>query len=547
MKAASTASKNDTSSKNGTSAKFFNKDSSAESPTADTLFFAPIAIQRKTADAGSVPVANSNIESKINQSKGRGQAMDKGTNAAMSSSFGTDFSHVSIHTDETAVQLSQDLGAKAFTTGNDIYFNRGQYDPSSKSGQKLLAHELTHTVQQEDSGMIQKYDHTVVSRDTLGGLSARYGVTEAQIRASNRSIPANGTIQLGQRIWIPVREHTVVNGDTLGGLARTYSTTEANIRRANGLTTSRIRIGQVLVIPGFHAPSRNRPTTSPTPAPGRTPAPTPTPTRGVPPLPTGLLTANPAEILSSSQRRRLRYANSLVRTFDTWSQTQINTYVARLRTRIAASLRTTLISRVRLLVTFRSTMRTTLIANLAQGDDFLTLANIIYNEAGVFGPNAHAAVAYAWLNRNGGNVAANRGASLSGYVRLSTRWASFRRLGQKLTFVEHFPSALTAANRVLNDRNRSANDPTGGATHWVSPQGLPAYNPASPAHVRERYSRTYQGHRNRGFPNWAIANNDTARLRAARTGRNAIINSNYREVVVRGIPGAQFLFYRGVK
>ena len=66
----------------------------------------------------------------------------------MNNKFGTDFSRVRIHTGTTAADLCQRLGAKAFTHGRHIYFNEGQYDPTSAAGKRLLAHELTHVVQQ---------------------------------------------------------------------------------------------------------------------------------------------------------------------------------------------------------------------------------------------------------------------------------------------------------------------------------------------------------------------------------------------------------------
>jgi hypothetical protein len=74
--------------------------------------------------------------------------MDSATQSFMESRFGTDFSNVKIHTGDDAVQMSRALGAQAFTVGSDIYFNSGKYNPSSESGKHLLAHELTHTVQQ---------------------------------------------------------------------------------------------------------------------------------------------------------------------------------------------------------------------------------------------------------------------------------------------------------------------------------------------------------------------------------------------------------------
>jgi hypothetical protein len=70
----------------------------------------------------------------------------------MGSAFAADFSGVSIHTDEKAAQMSKDLHAQAFTYGNDIYFNSGKYNTDTSAGKHLLAHELTHVVQQGHAG-----------------------------------------------------------------------------------------------------------------------------------------------------------------------------------------------------------------------------------------------------------------------------------------------------------------------------------------------------------------------------------------------------------
>jgi hypothetical protein len=66
----------------------------------------------------------------------------------MQQRFRADFSDVRIHTDANAIQMNHELKARAFTVGNDIYFNRGQYQPSSERGLQLLAHELVHVRQQ---------------------------------------------------------------------------------------------------------------------------------------------------------------------------------------------------------------------------------------------------------------------------------------------------------------------------------------------------------------------------------------------------------------
>ncbi|MFD1614233.1 eCIS core domain-containing protein [Gelatiniphilus marinus] len=95
-----------------------------------------------------------NVESSLKNSKGSGQKLSKPVKQNMESSFGTDFSQVNIHTDHNAVKMSKQLQAQAFTHGNDIYFNEGKYNPSSNAGKHLLAHELTHTIQQK--GMVHK-------------------------------------------------------------------------------------------------------------------------------------------------------------------------------------------------------------------------------------------------------------------------------------------------------------------------------------------------------------------------------------------------------
>ncbi|XRE42839.1 hypothetical protein ACIVBQ_001043 [Tenacibaculum discolor] len=91
---------------------------------------------------------NSSLESNLSSSKGGGNSLPSGTKNEMESGFGADFSGVRVHNDSNAVQMNKELGSQAFTNGNDIYFNEGKYNPTSESGKHLLAHELTHTVQQ---------------------------------------------------------------------------------------------------------------------------------------------------------------------------------------------------------------------------------------------------------------------------------------------------------------------------------------------------------------------------------------------------------------
>ncbi len=88
------------------------------------------------------------VETAIQQKRGKGQALDSRRRVQMESAFGTDFSGVQVHTDGEADSLNQALNARAFTTGQDIFFRQGEYNPGSSAGRGLLAHELTHVLQQ---------------------------------------------------------------------------------------------------------------------------------------------------------------------------------------------------------------------------------------------------------------------------------------------------------------------------------------------------------------------------------------------------------------
>ena len=88
------------------------------------------------------------LEQQLSNSKGGGTPLSDEARSFMEPRFGTDFSDVKVHTDSSAVQMNQDIQAQAFTHGQDIYFNSGKYTPDTNEGKSLLAHELTHVVQQ---------------------------------------------------------------------------------------------------------------------------------------------------------------------------------------------------------------------------------------------------------------------------------------------------------------------------------------------------------------------------------------------------------------
>src|SRR5262249_75804 len=88
----------------------------------------------------------------VHRAIGNGSSLDPAIRQPLESVFRADFSKVSIHTDSEADDLTRSLNARAFTTGEDIYFNASAYDPSSSRGRELIAHELTHVVQQRSGG-----------------------------------------------------------------------------------------------------------------------------------------------------------------------------------------------------------------------------------------------------------------------------------------------------------------------------------------------------------------------------------------------------------
>lgn len=93
-------------------------------------------------------VALPSFHSQLKDRKGQGNALSPVSLAFMNRAFGADFSQVRIHTDARAASMSNSINARAFTHRSDIYFNNGQFQPQSQTGKRLLAHELTHVVQQ---------------------------------------------------------------------------------------------------------------------------------------------------------------------------------------------------------------------------------------------------------------------------------------------------------------------------------------------------------------------------------------------------------------
>jgi hypothetical protein len=90
---------------------------------------------------------HSSVQSKIDSTRGGGTNLDTGVQQKLTPSLG-DLSDVRVHTDSTAHDLNHAVSARAFATGTDVYFAQNEYKPNTSDGDRLIAHELAHVVQQ---------------------------------------------------------------------------------------------------------------------------------------------------------------------------------------------------------------------------------------------------------------------------------------------------------------------------------------------------------------------------------------------------------------
>ncbi|CAD5910588.1 eCIS core domain-containing protein [Planktothrix agardhii] len=111
--------------------------------------------QNKSLGGGAV---STDIETTIQSAKSGGSPLDAGLQQKMGKAMGADFSGVKVHTDSQADKLNRSLSSRAFATGPNLFFKRGEYNPGSRSGQELIAHELTHVVQQNGGSIKRKLD-----------------------------------------------------------------------------------------------------------------------------------------------------------------------------------------------------------------------------------------------------------------------------------------------------------------------------------------------------------------------------------------------------
>lgn len=219
-----------------------------------------------------------------------GRPLARNTRRHFERRFGHDFAAVRIHTDGRAADAAASINARAFTAGSHIVFGRGEYAPESPSGQKLMAHELTHVLQQRH-GVVQRacktqsgeVEHTVVQDDTLSEIAETYGTTTQAIK--DRNGLEGDLIRLGQVLCIPASkekkppkkdapkkdapkkdapkktkpgnspkkpkevEYIVKKNDSLGKIAKLHDTTVEAIQKRNKLEGTTIHPDQKLIVP----------------------------------------------------------------------------------------------------------------------------------------------------------------------------------------------------------------------------------------------------------------------------------------------------------
>ncbi|OPY51768.1 MAG: hypothetical protein A4E48_01412 [Methanosaeta sp. PtaU1.Bin060] len=116
-------------------------------------------IPPKSALSGGSFDVGSSFESRLSSTRGSGSPLPDAIRRQMERGFGADFRGVRVHKGSAAAQLNRAVSAQAFTHGHDIYLGEGRYDPSSGASKRLLAHELTHVVQQEGSMLPESKAH----------------------------------------------------------------------------------------------------------------------------------------------------------------------------------------------------------------------------------------------------------------------------------------------------------------------------------------------------------------------------------------------------
>ena len=142
-------------------------------------------IVQATSNGGDLREPSAAAMSVIAATKGRGHPLPASARRRFESSFGYDFGDVRIHTDPRSANVASELNALAFATGSDIYFASERFQPGTPHGDRLLAHELTHTIQQTGGRPLapdgNASDTSTIAATATGTISRKVGSSPADI------------------------------------------------------------------------------------------------------------------------------------------------------------------------------------------------------------------------------------------------------------------------------------------------------------------------------------------------------------------------------
>ena len=142
-------------------------------------------LQTKTT-SGQPPTVSSRLQNRITALQGGGQPLSQSERAFFEPRFGADFSQVRVHSDSQAAETASAVNARAFTLGRDVVLGAGQYQPSESEGRRLLAHELTHVVQQNNS------DGAVIQTKKKPKVSPGHALIGAAAQTPTKSVSEYG-------------------------------------------------------------------------------------------------------------------------------------------------------------------------------------------------------------------------------------------------------------------------------------------------------------------------------------------------------------------
>ena len=210
------------------------------------------------------------VEQSIQGERGSGQGLSEKIKEPMERAFGADFSGVKVHTDGNANQLNRSLHSRAFATGQDIFFKQGEYNPGSGEGQELIAHELTHVLQQsgrvqakiqcqeedDKSWLGQAWDSTKEIVDEykliergMGALQVAGGVGEMVIGGLGVAAPEPATTAAGTVLFVHGADTAstgikqIVTGESKKTLTHQGVAAGAELLGVNPKTADRIGLG----------------------------------------------------------------------------------------------------------------------------------------------------------------------------------------------------------------------------------------------------------------------------------------------------------------